>query len=381
MNQALKARFWNEGYLIENLQLSDAILQEALEEVQQLPFSPIFGEVYKLERDPNRLQASITTFGPAMEKVYQTIRNIVTRSDNEWYTKRKLWAALKSLPGGLRQGIPCDFPSFETSKAILEKGAVQASVIVALMSKTHFYIYPGCFGTYVDHDKCAAVTLDAGEFLLFRGDLVHAGADFKKENIRLHCYVRVRGISQMADSTETAVFSSYVCEFCGEICDSRRHLSNHRRYCHKNPKRVKAKEKRKKADERGGHCGLCSVSFTKRSAYHQHNHRRHPKKPKRSVRAHEDEEAVADSEMDGDDGSEGNSEEDNRGRGNEQGDIREEDSGDEEGDISEEDSDNEEEDSSEGYIDDGEEESSEGDDEEEEASCGDDDEDSDNDSE
>ncbi|KAE9051280.1 hypothetical protein PR003_g3742 [Phytophthora rubi] len=85
--------------------------------------------------------------------------------------------------------------------------------------------------------------------------------------------------------------------------------------------------------------------------------------------AREDEEAVADREMDGDDGREDNSEVDSRGRGNGQGDIREEDGGDEEGDISEEDSDNEEEDSSEGYIDDGEEDSSEGDEEEEEASC------------
>ncbi|KAE9342897.1 hypothetical protein PF008_g9946 [Phytophthora fragariae] len=83
MNQALKAMFWNEGYLIGNLQVADAILQEALEEGQQLLFSPILSEVYELERNPNRLQASITTFGPAMEKEYQTIRNIVTRSDKE----------------------------------------------------------------------------------------------------------------------------------------------------------------------------------------------------------------------------------------------------------------------------------------------------------
>ncbi|KAE9232883.1 hypothetical protein PF002_g12253 [Phytophthora fragariae] len=83
MNQALKAMFWNEGYLIGNLQVADAILQEALEEGQQLLFSPILSEVYELERNPNRLQASITTFGPAMEKEYHTIRNIVTRSDKE----------------------------------------------------------------------------------------------------------------------------------------------------------------------------------------------------------------------------------------------------------------------------------------------------------
>ncbi|EGZ11703.1 hypothetical protein PHYSODRAFT_453624, partial [Phytophthora sojae] len=154
MDPILKANFWNDGYLIGNLHLSAATLKSALAELKALEFRPIFGDVYELERDSKRLQAGLTVFGPAIEKIYKCIKRIVKESEDEWYTKRKLWAALKSLPGGLRQGLHRDFPSFETSKALLEKGVVQASVIISLMPNTYFYIYPGCFGAYVDRDKC-----------------------------------------------------------------------------------------------------------------------------------------------------------------------------------------------------------------------------------
>ncbi|KAG3117214.1 hypothetical protein PI124_g1955 [Phytophthora idaei] len=102
-------------------------------------------------------------------------------SDPNWYTKKSIWNALKSLPGGLRQGINLDSPSLETTKALLENGIVQDSVSIALQPNTQFYVYPGCFGTYADMGKCKLVLLDAGELIMFRGDLVHAGADFEGE--------------------------------------------------------------------------------------------------------------------------------------------------------------------------------------------------------
>ncbi|KAI9987197.1 hypothetical protein PInf_023165 [Phytophthora infestans] len=85
-------------------------------------------------------------------------------------------------------------------------------------------------------DKCKLLSLDAGAFLLFRGDL----------------------------------------------CTSRRHLSNHRRYCADNPNKVKSKKARLEADARGGICHKCNRKFKKRNALYQHNHRRHPKKPGKS---------------------------------------------------------------------------------------------------
>ncbi|EGZ29308.1 hypothetical protein PHYSODRAFT_378000, partial [Phytophthora sojae] len=59
-----------------------------------------------------------------------------------------------------------------------------------------------------------------------------------------------------------------MCEFCNMQCDSRRHLSNHRRFCKNNPDREKTKEKREKADDQGGYCSICDIPYKKRSAYH-----------------------------------------------------------------------------------------------------------------
>ncbi|POM78553.1 Hypothetical protein PHPALM_3907 [Phytophthora palmivora] len=71
-------------------------------------------------------------------------------------------------------------------------------------------------------------------------------------------------------------------EHCTMLCDSRRHLSNHRRICRNNQAREKANKKREHADDQGGYSGICNISYKKRSANYQHNHRCHPKKLKRS---------------------------------------------------------------------------------------------------
>ncbi|OWZ06111.1 hypothetical protein PHMEG_00021684 [Phytophthora megakarya] len=218
MDSKLRSNFWNEGYLIGNLNLPKRILKAALTEVTDLDFRPIVGEVYEEARDPNRLQVNIKSFGAAMLQIHKRMKRIIGLSEAQWYTKRELWTALKSLSGGLRQDIHRDYPSFETGKVILEKGVVQASVIVALMPNTHFVIYPGCFGTYT---KSLESHLRLERLLLFRGDLVHASAEYKRMNIRLHCYVRVRGIKQNPDSTEAVVFSSYMCEYCTMQCHSK----------------------------------------------------------------------------------------------------------------------------------------------------------------
>eukprot|EP00644_Phytophthora_capsici_P012289 jgi/Phyca11/119406/e_gw1.38.361.1 len=111
--------------------------------------------------------------------------------DAIWYTQTSIWNALKSLTGGFCQDIHQDFPSFGTNKATLKKDTVQASVVIALQSDTQIY---AALGPMQVMDKCTLLSIDKSGFIIFRGDLFHAGAEFNEENLRLHCYVRVRGI-------------------------------------------------------------------------------------------------------------------------------------------------------------------------------------------
>ncbi|EEY62694.1 uncharacterized protein PITG_14477 [Phytophthora infestans T30-4] len=57
-----------------------------------------------------------------------------------------------------------------------------------------------------------------------------------------------------------------MCEHCVQQCTSRRHLSNHRRYCADNPNKVKSKKARLEADAPGGICHKCNRKFKKRNA-------------------------------------------------------------------------------------------------------------------
>ncbi|KAG2785455.1 hypothetical protein PC129_g12520 [Phytophthora cactorum] len=166
-----------------------------------------------------------------MKKLHAIIKRIIENTEDQWEVKASSWNAFKSLLGGARQDPHKDFPALETSKALSKKNCIQASVIVALMPGTRFIVFPRRLGSLVDMDDTKVLVLDKGQILVFRGDLVHAGADFDEENIRLHCYVLVKGIEQKEDTTEAAAFASYLCENCLLMCDSRRHLSNHIRTC------------------------------------------------------------------------------------------------------------------------------------------------------
>jgi len=45
------------------------------------------------------------------------------------------------------------------------------------------------------------LTLNAGDMLIFRGDLVHGGAAFDKLNVRVHFYLDVPGEERTSNTT------------------------------------------------------------------------------------------------------------------------------------------------------------------------------------
>ncbi|KAL3667896.1 hypothetical protein V7S43_006775 [Phytophthora oleae] len=128
-----------------------------------------------------------------MKDVSDAIEDIIHKTDDNWQTKTSSWHALKSVSGSGRQDPHKDFPSFETSRALITKTAVQASVIVALMPGARFIILPRRFGSR--RRKNFGIV----KFYFYRGDVVHAGTDFVEENIRLHCFVLIKGIDQQTD--------------------------------------------------------------------------------------------------------------------------------------------------------------------------------------
>lgn len=76
--------------------------------------------------------------------------------------------------------------------------------IVALEDNTMFDVWPGAIRCYDDPGKVfehKRIMLNAGDVLLFRGDLVHAGAPFERFNMRLHLYLDHANVERVKGET------------------------------------------------------------------------------------------------------------------------------------------------------------------------------------
>ena len=70
--------------------------------------------------------------------------------------------------------------------ADLDHANVPLSVLLAIMPGTKLWIFPnGCDAP----DDAFVVHLEVGEMMAWRGDLVHAGAGYASEHVRVHAYV------------------------------------------------------------------------------------------------------------------------------------------------------------------------------------------------
>lgn len=91
-----------------------------------------------------------------------------------------------------------------TLRGLLQSGddtRLPLACLVALQDGTAFNVWP--FAIKFDFTRNASkkyqpiqVVLNAGDMLIFRGDLVHAGAATKTRNVRIHMYMDVEGIER-----------------------------------------------------------------------------------------------------------------------------------------------------------------------------------------
>ena len=57
--------------------------------------------------------------------------------------------------------------------------------------------------------KPLQVRLNAGDMLVFRGDLVHGGAAVSEENVRIHAYIDVEGVIRPKDKAIDETYFMY----------------------------------------------------------------------------------------------------------------------------------------------------------------------------
>jgi hypothetical protein len=113
---------------------------------------------------------------------------------------------LRSLPGCTRQLAHTDYiPDEELLTCSAENRPLLC--VFALEDKTKLVVWPGSHkllhgrGRSLKPIEPKVVWLNAGDAILFRGDLVHAGAEYETENIRLHCYIDSKAVNRHPNRT------------------------------------------------------------------------------------------------------------------------------------------------------------------------------------
>lgn len=113
---------------------------------------------------------------------------------------------LVSMDGGcLPQRAHSDYTeeSLQPVDVLAQPERAPLACVLALQDDTPFDVWPGAIAFKEGDDPVehCTVILQRGDVLLFRGDLVHAGAAFGKGHVRLHAYLDVEGVHREPDQT------------------------------------------------------------------------------------------------------------------------------------------------------------------------------------
>ena len=113
---------------------------------------------------------------------------------------------LRSLPGCQRQMAHTDYiPDEELLCCSAEDRPLLC--VLALEDKTKLVVWPGSHkvisgrGRTIPPIQPKVLELNAGDTLVFRADLVHAGAEYTTENTRLHCYIDSKSVIRRLNRT------------------------------------------------------------------------------------------------------------------------------------------------------------------------------------
>ena len=118
---------------------------------------------------------------------------------------------IMSLPGCLEQPPHCDYNTASFGQNIYPHGPF--GLLLCLDGQgTRFVVWEGSHRTIrraksrrstkgISNVRRKVIYLDPGDILIFRGDLVHAGAGFENLNIRVHCYLDHADVKRTEDTT------------------------------------------------------------------------------------------------------------------------------------------------------------------------------------
>ncbi len=186
-----------DGYIVLPQFLNPNSLQKTLESYRKKTQTIFNGE----ENDHKRRQVSV----PASD-VMEFREELLSLPYLTKFHCVDYFVLLRSLPGCERQLAHTDYiPDEELLMSTAENRPLLC--VLALEDNTKLVVWPGSHkliggrGRTIKPIEPHIVWLEAGDAILFRGDLVHAGAEYETENIRLHCYIDSKAVNRHPNRT------------------------------------------------------------------------------------------------------------------------------------------------------------------------------------
>ena len=113
------------------------------------------------------------------------------------------WVVIQSKAGCEEQPAHTDY----APQAGLSDDQMPLALLLAVMPNTRLHVWPRSIRLTADSSGTVepiakqTIELEPGDAVLFRGDLVHAGAAYGEDNIRMHCYLPSAEIKRPSNST------------------------------------------------------------------------------------------------------------------------------------------------------------------------------------
>ena len=160
----------------------------------------IFNDRRRRQTNLNRVNRQVANFRNTIQDFLTTHFPNLVPTD---------WVTIYSNSGCGDQAAHCDYVP-DSILATTPDSHFPLGALVAVMPETRIHVWPGSHRlAYLSTNVLSelppitreTVSLDPGDILVFRGDLIHAGANYSEENSRVHCFLDSPQVPRTANRT------------------------------------------------------------------------------------------------------------------------------------------------------------------------------------
>lgn len=205
-----------QGYVIYRNAIPEANNSEILELLRDYmneSSGPIFNNIKT--NDKRRRQSKLNARNPVLRKWVQEIEETIRSIHPIQSLNFRDWNILQSLPECKSQQPHTDYvPTEQFIKKMYEldnpenRYKMPLLCLIALEPNTYLDVWENSTRLITSSEDILSpdlvlnrLCLQAGDVLLFRPDLIHAGSSYSEENIRLHVYLDSEEIPRRANRT------------------------------------------------------------------------------------------------------------------------------------------------------------------------------------